>query len=103
MKKIILSLTLILSMSPTLLCMANVDSPNESVDYKKTSIEEVTGNSEASVLVEDTVTPKCKCGDGKCVNEKESKVEKETCPKKHAQDNKKEKCPEVNEKIEKRN
>lgn len=68
MKIIILSLTLIgaLSMTPSAMCLTKRDSPNDNVQYKKTSIEETTEISETSILVEDTLEPECQCENGNC-------------------------------------
>ncbi|MGL5084905.1 MAG: hypothetical protein ACRC68_04185 [Clostridium sp.] len=82
MKKIIASLALIgaLSIVQTSVYKANIDNPNEKVNYKKTQVNQSIDNSETSILVDDTITPSCKCEDGKC--QKDKKVENEKDSKK---------------------
>lgn len=101
MKKIILSLALIGTMviTPTSACMAKVDNPNESVQFKKTSIEEGTDTSSKSVLVEDTITPKCKCSDEKCKKDKDKDSEKDK--KKDNHKDKDNKCKKDNHHMKK--
>ena len=98
MKKIILSLALIATMviSPTSVYMANVDSPNESIQSTETSVEEGRDTSSKSVLVDDTITPKCKCSDEKCQKDKD----KDNRCKKHKHHMKKEVCPREEDKNE---
>lgn len=78
MNKIILSLTLIGTLAVTPLSIANQDNPNDRVRYKKTSIEEPSEISETSILVEDTLEPRCNCKDKNCPkeNERSNKIEK---------------------------
>lgn len=116
MKKVILSLTLmgVLSMTPAMACMANQDSPNDKVNHRKSSAEKLSTEqvSETSILVEDTLNPKCKCTDENCKKEEEkgNKVEKdkkmeEKKEKKEQKEmeKKKEICPKENDKIKKEN
>lgn len=95
MKKLILSLTLIgtLAIAPTISCMAKVDSPNDKVRFKHTSAAEI---SEASMFVENTITPKCKCNDKECKEKKTKEKEKDKKCK-----DKKEVCPSKTKEAEK--
>lgn len=106
MKKLALTLTLIgaLSTMPTIACMANMDSPNDTARLKNTVVKNVL---ETSIFVEDTLEPKCKCNDDKCKEEKNknAKVEeekKQDKAKEHKKDNdsKKETCPKEDKKKE---
>lgn len=113
MKKLALTLTLIgaLSTMPTIACMANMDSPNDTARFKNTVVKNVL---ETSIFVEDTLEPKCACNDDKCKEEKNknAKVEEEKKQEKEKENNKdkehnketcpKEKCPKENKKDDKK-
>ena len=95
MDKIILSLTLIgaLTFNSAIGVIANPDSPNKKVRLKKISIEErmeeeegnEDENEETSILVEDTLEPKCSC-EGKDYLNKDEKNKKEQTNKSEKSD-----------------
>lgn len=103
MNKIIISLALISALSLGQRTIVNIDndSPNEKANYKKTSVEQNIDTSETSILVEDTITPSCKCEEGKC--QKDNKNENDKSREKNKEDSKKQTCPNENKKIEKTN
>lgn len=105
MKKIIVSLALIgaLTIGQTAVYKANTDSPNEKVNYKKTSVEQNVDTSETSILVDDTITPSCKCEEGKCQKDKKIENDKETNKNEKNKEERKQACPREAEKIEKTN
>lgn len=77
MNKIILSLTLIGTLAFTPLSIVNQDNPNDRVRYRKTSIEQPSEISETSILVEDTLEPRCHCEGKNCPKENEKSNKKE--------------------------
>ncbi|MGL5353564.1 MAG: hypothetical protein ACRDA5_09605 [Clostridium sp.] len=101
MKKIILSLALIgaLSLGQTSVYKASTDSPNEKVNYKKTQVRQNTDDSETSILVEDTITPSCKCEDEKCPKQSKNDKEKSAMENKDdSNESKKQESPRETEK-----
>lgn len=53
-------------MTPSVMCITKIDSPNDNIQYKETSVEE---NTETSILVEDTLEAEFQCEKEDCQKE----------------------------------